>query len=80
MSGEVLDHYYTWSVWPTFELVKPTINNTRVNISPYGHSVFSGVIDATSAVHKCYFQVPGSIWGNAHEDHTFIHLYTVLDR
>ena len=33
--------YDTGSVWPTFALVKPAIDNTRVDMSPYGQSVFA---------------------------------------
>ena len=46
----VLDVYDTGSVWPTFSLVKPAIDNTRVDMSPYGQSVFADAIDAIQAV------------------------------
>lgn len=43
--------YETGSTWPTFSLVKPAIDNTRVDMSPYGQSVFA---DAVQAVDLCY--------------------------
>ena len=46
----ILDTYDTGSVWPTFSLVKPAIDNTRVDMSPYGQSVFADAIDAIQAV------------------------------
>ncbi len=35
---------------PTFALVKPAIANTRVDMSPYGQSVFADAVDAIQAV------------------------------
>lgn len=32
--------------WPTFAIVRPAIDNTRVDMSPYGQSVFVDAIDA----------------------------------
>ena len=46
--------YETGSVWPTFSLVKPAIDNTRVDMSPYGQSVFAEAVDAIQAVDLCY--------------------------
>ncbi|MFQ9178769.1 MAG: hypothetical protein ACLR3C_01850 [Eggerthella lenta] len=46
--------YDTGSVWPTFALVKPAIDNTRVDMSPYGQSVFADAVDAIQAVDLCY--------------------------
>ena len=46
--------YDTGSVWPTFSLVKPAIDNTRVDMSPYGQSVFADAVDAIQAVDLCY--------------------------
>lgn len=46
--------YETGSVWPTFALVKPAIDNTRVDMSPYGQSVFADAVDAIQAVDLCY--------------------------
>lgn len=42
--------YETSSEWPTFAIVKPEIDNTRVDMSPYGRSVFADAIDAIRAV------------------------------
>ncbi|MDM8289234.1 hypothetical protein QUW41_07940 [Slackia piriformis] len=46
--------YETGSTWPTFSLVKPAIDNTRVDMSPYGQSVFADAVDAVQAVDLCY--------------------------
>lgn len=46
--------YETGSEWPTFSLVKPAIDNTRVDMSPYGQSVFAVAVDAIQAVDLCY--------------------------
>lgn len=42
--------YETGSEWPTFAIVLPVIDKTRVNMSPYRHSIFADAIDATQAV------------------------------
>ncbi|MDN0056481.1 phage portal protein [Collinsella ihumii] len=42
--------YATDSELPTFALVKPAIDNTRVDMGPYGQSVFADAIDAIQAV------------------------------
>ena len=42
--------YDTGSPWPTFSIVKPAIDNTRVDMSPYGQSVFADAVDAVQAV------------------------------
>lgn len=46
--------YDTGSSWPTFSIVKPAIDNTRVDMSPYGQSVFADAVDAIQAVDLCY--------------------------
>lgn len=46
--------YDTGSIWPTFSLVKPAVDNTRVDMSPYGQSVFADAVDAIQAVDLCY--------------------------
>lgn len=38
------------SEWPTFAIVKPAVDNTRVDMSPHGQSVFAESIDAIQAV------------------------------
>lgn len=46
----VVPVYDTGSALPTFAIVKPAIANTRVDMSPYGQSVFADAIDAIQAV------------------------------
>ena len=46
--------YETGSAWPTFAIVRPAIDNTRVDMSPYGQSVFADAVDAIQAVDLCY--------------------------
>lgn len=46
--------YDTGSSWPTFSIVKPAIDNTRMDMSPYGQSVFADAVDAIQAVDLCY--------------------------
>lgn len=46
--------YKTGSIWPIFVIVKPAVDNTRVDMSPYGQSVFADVVDAVQAVDLCY--------------------------
>jgi hypothetical protein len=46
----ILPTYETGSTFPTFSIVKPAITNTRVDMSPYGQSVFADAIDAIQAV------------------------------
>lgn len=53
--------YDTGSTWPTFALVKPAIDNTRVDMSPYGQSVFADAVDAIQAVDLCYDAMMGEI-------------------
>jgi hypothetical protein len=40
----------TGSAWPTFAIVRPAVANTRVDMSPYGQSVFADAVDAMRAV------------------------------
>ena len=42
--------YDTGCPFPTFSIVKPAIENTRVDMSPYGQSIFADAIDAVQAV------------------------------
>ena len=46
----ILPSYETGCPFPTFSIVKPAIDNTRVDMSPYGQSVFADAIDAIQAV------------------------------
>ena len=42
--------YETGSTFPAFSIVKPAVTNTRVDMSPYGQSVFADAVDAIQAV------------------------------
>ncbi len=42
--------YETGSEWPTFAIVKPAVDNTHVDMSPYGQTVFADAVDAIQAV------------------------------
>lgn len=46
----ILPIYVTGSSFPTFGIVKPAVTNTRVDMSPYGQSVFADAVDAVQAV------------------------------
>lgn len=46
----VLGSYETGSERPTFGIVRPAVTNTRVDMSPYGQSVFADAVDAIQAV------------------------------
>ena len=46
----VCAEYDTGSAFPTFSIVKPAVDNTRVDMSPYGQSVFADAVDAIQAV------------------------------
>lgn len=46
----VCAEYDTGSPFPTFSIVKPAVDNTRVDMSPYGQSVFADAVDAVQAV------------------------------
>lgn len=37
----------TGCAFPTFGIVKPAVTNTRVDMSPYGQSVFADAVDLT---------------------------------
>lgn len=42
--------YHRGCLFPTFGIVKPAVTNTRVDMSPYGQSVFADAVDAVQAV------------------------------
>ena len=42
--------YDTGCTFPTFGIVEPAVTNTRVDMSPYGQSVFADAVDAVQAV------------------------------
>lgn len=46
----VVTSYETYSEEPTFALIKPAVDNTRVDMSPYGQSVFADALGAVQAV------------------------------
>ena len=46
----VCPEFDTGCTFPTFSIVKPAIDNTRVDMSPYGQSVFADAVDAIQAV------------------------------
>ena len=46
----ILPIYDTGCPFPTFGIAKPAVTNTRVDMSPYGQSVFADAIDAVQAV------------------------------
>lgn len=46
----IASEYDTGCPFPTFGIVKPTVTNTRVDMSPYGQSVFADAVDAVQAV------------------------------
>ncbi|EHF02188.1 hypothetical protein HMPREF1008_00894 [Olsenella sp. oral taxon 809 str. F0356] len=46
----VIADFDTGSSFPTFAIVKPGITNTRVDMSPYGQSVFADAVDAIQSV------------------------------
>ena len=47
---DVCPVYETESELPTFAIVRPAVDNTRVDMSPYGQSVFADAVDAIQAV------------------------------
>ena len=55
-SGNVIEptgvcaEYDTGCPWPTFSIVKPAVDNARVDMSPYGQSVFADAVDVLRAV------------------------------
>ncbi len=46
----VVEEVDTGSASPTFAIVRPAIQNTRVDMSPYGQSVFADALDALASV------------------------------
>ena len=50
----VIDDLPTGCETPTFAVVKPAIENTCVDLSPFGQSVFEDAIDAVQAVDLAY--------------------------
>ena len=50
----VCAEYDTGSPFATFSIVKPAVDNTRVDMSPYGQSVFADAVDAIQAVDEAF--------------------------
>lgn len=50
VSVDVCPMYETGSPHPTFSIVRPAIDNTRVDMSPYEQSAFADAVDAIQAV------------------------------
>lgn len=50
----VLERFETRCPVPTFGVIKPGIENTKVDLSPYGVSVFDDAMDAMKAVDLAY--------------------------
>jgi hypothetical protein len=46
----VAEEVSTGSTRQTFGIVRPAVPNTRVDFSPYGHSVFADAVDAVQSV------------------------------
>lgn len=44
----------TESVFPTFGILRPAVPNTRVDMSPYGQSIFADAVDAIQSVDLCF--------------------------
>ena len=50
----VLEDFDTEQACPTFGIIKPALENTYVDLSPYGQSVFADAVDAVKAVDLAY--------------------------
>ncbi|MDO4807925.1 MAG: hypothetical protein Q4A07_11855 [Coriobacteriales bacterium] len=50
----ILPIYDTGCPFPTFGIVKPAVTNTRVDMSPYGQSMFADTVDAVQAVNLTF--------------------------
>lgn len=50
----VADAVATGSAVPTFGIIRPAVPNTRVDMSPYGQSVFADAVDAVQSVDLAY--------------------------
>ena len=42
------------STYPTFAIVRSTIDNTQANMSSYGYSMFTNIVDAIHTSNLCY--------------------------
>ena len=62
--------YDTGCPHPTFSIVKPAVDNTRVDMSPYGQSVFADAIDAIQAVDLTFDALVGEV--DAGKMHVFL--------
>lgn len=50
----VLEDFDTEQACPTFGIIRPALENTYVDLSPYGQSVFADAVDAVKAVDLAY--------------------------
>lgn len=50
----VLEDFDTRQACPTFGIIRPALENTCVDLSPYGQSVFADAVDAVKAVDLAY--------------------------
>ena len=50
----VLEDFDTRQSCPTFGIIRPALENTCVDLSPYGQSVFADAVDAVKAVDLAY--------------------------
>lgn len=50
----VLEDFDTEQACPTFGIIRPALENTCVDLSPYGQSVFADAVDAVKAVDLAY--------------------------
>lgn len=50
----VLEDFDTEQPCPTFGIIRPALENTYVDLSPYGQSVFADAVDAVKAVDLAY--------------------------
>jgi len=50
----IITDFNSLSPYPTFSIVSPAIDNTCVDVSPYGESVFHAAIDTLQAVDICF--------------------------
>ena len=48
--GGIVPLYDTGCPYPAFGIVKPAVTNTRVDMGPYGQSVFADAVDVIQAV------------------------------
>ena len=80
----ILPIYDTGCPFPTFGIVKPAVTNTRVDMSPYGQSVFadatralpSSGITGSQCFHSCRALVGGNgtAWSSSNVGYTYMRI------